>query len=166
MIVSTPSATNSNSYASLEEADAYMLTRIGSSKWNDLEDEHKEAYLITATNDLETIIWQGLKEISDQRLSWPRIGIYNWEGVLLEGIPELIKMAQFETVMWRLTEEDRMMSDVDVMQISKMSVGPLSIEMLSNPITLPPVVDLLIKKLGPSVVLQDRTSKNNIQFVI
>ena len=62
-----------NSYVSLEEADAYFETRITSQDWFDTDCEEKEIALITATSIIDNSSWAGRAVTETQALAWPRI---------------------------------------------------------------------------------------------
>lgn len=66
-----------NSYASVADADAYVALRQITG-WDNLQDHHKEAALVKATDYIEATYrdaWQGYRVSSTQALSWPRSGV-------------------------------------------------------------------------------------------
>ena len=72
----TGSAT-ANSYASIAQADAYIALRLFTG-WSNLQDHHKEAALVSATDYIEAAYreaWQGYRVTSTQALSWPRSNV-------------------------------------------------------------------------------------------
>lgn len=73
-LVTTPGASNADSYASLAEADAYFLAR-GVTAWTGA-DAAKEAALRRATSYLDNQYrdrWIGVRTAQAQALAWPRV---------------------------------------------------------------------------------------------
>lgn len=68
---------NSNSYASVAQADSYFADR-GNTEWAALTTAAKEQALIKATDFLEATYrssWKGYRVSSTQALSWPRVEV-------------------------------------------------------------------------------------------
>lgn len=68
---------NSNSYASVAQADSYFADR-GNADWAALTTTAKEQALIKATDFLEATYrsaWKGYRVSSTQALSWPRVEV-------------------------------------------------------------------------------------------
>jgi hypothetical protein len=77
-LVSTPGASDANSYASLAFAADYFATRLGSDTWINSEDESRIPALIHATRVLDSVYdWIGWQTTSTQSLRWPREGAEN-----------------------------------------------------------------------------------------
>ena len=94
----TTGGSNSNSYVTVAEADAYFLDRQGS--W-DSNETHKQYYLIKATDYLEATYqgkWKGVKANSTQALAWPRYGVIDADGypIDIDEIPLALKKATYE----------------------------------------------------------------------
>jgi hypothetical protein len=73
--VTTPGAANADSYASLEEANAYFTAR-GNTTWTGTDDA-KEAALRRGTAYLDNVYrtrWKGYRTNETQALAWPRVG--------------------------------------------------------------------------------------------
>ena len=62
------------SYSSIEEADAFLMTKFGKSdSWLDLDDTDKVAALMTATQQIDLAYsWIGAKYYYNQALEFPR----------------------------------------------------------------------------------------------
>jgi hypothetical protein len=106
-IIATPGDSSANSYASIVEADLFLLEkRVGASAWDSVAD--KTAALIMATIQLERFPWIGSRASSDQSLSWPRTGAYGPDGVLIpsDELPAGLVRATIEMAFW-LTQGDR-----------------------------------------------------------
>jgi hypothetical protein len=154
-IDATVGTSTANSYVTLVEADAYLATRVGAATWVDLEQDQKEAYLLTANRQLEIALWNGLKQYpSVQALSFPRTGLVDYDSQVITGIPKKLKEAQLELAYWLLTEGDRYMSDTDLQQISKLSIGPLNLEVSKSATIFPLLVDQLMQAIGPGVLMK------------
>lgn len=68
---------NSNSYASVAQADSYFADR-GNADWAALTTTEKEQALIKATDFIEATYrsaWKGGRVTSTQALSWPRVEV-------------------------------------------------------------------------------------------
>lgn len=164
----TITGTSANSYVDLTEAANYMLTRVGASKWADLEDTEQEAYLLTALRQLELTIYSGIKLNSAQALSWPRTGLFDYNSHTITGIPSKLKEAQLELAYWLLTEPDRMLSDTDMTQLESFNAGPLDIKVAKGAQVFPYLVEQLLQTIGPGVVVKLPSSSSSVQvrFVI
>jgi hypothetical protein len=85
-----------NSYISVADADVYFSERLHSANWTNAEDTDKEASLIQATRMLDNLFtWVGTITDPDQSLDWPRTGVYDENGRLIESdvIPVQIEQA-------------------------------------------------------------------------
>jgi hypothetical protein len=70
-------AANSESYASVAQADLYLANR-GLSSWDALDDDVKEASLRKATDYMLAFYrpkWKGRRVLITQALDWPRVGV-------------------------------------------------------------------------------------------
>lgn len=65
--------TEINSYATIEYTDAYLTTRLFSEPWFLAPVNKKTAALVQATKIIDTLSFRGLRETTEQPLSWPRI---------------------------------------------------------------------------------------------
>lgn len=65
-----------NSYATAEEADAYFADRLDVAAWSDATAEQKAQALVTATSELDQMIWLGRAVDGEQKLAFPRVGEY------------------------------------------------------------------------------------------
>ncbi|MES2360043.1 MAG: DnaT-like ssDNA-binding protein [Gemmatimonadota bacterium] len=119
-IISTPGASNANSYLTVVEADAYYDTRVPGvvfDAWDGADS--KEALLINATRMLDKLLlpdvkelfyqngvayyrvhpaWTGLPATTVQRLCWPRSSMFDQNGNAIgtNVIPEDLKFATAE----------------------------------------------------------------------
>jgi hypothetical protein len=141
-LVATPGGTNSDSYATLEEADEYFLAR-GLTTWGGTNDV-KESALRRATAYLDNAYrgkWIGIATTQTQALAWPRVDGYRTlyesltyplidpEGFPIEDmtVPRQIKTAAIESALLSLsgtTLEPNLARGGQIKSIGK-SVGPL-----------------------------------------
>lgn len=63
-----------NSYATVEDADEALDYRVGAAAWSGLAADDKIRALVTATRDLDTLEFIGVRATSTQALEWPRTG--------------------------------------------------------------------------------------------
>lgn len=87
---------DSNSYVTLEYADAYHKS-FGRTSWEELDEDSRRSRLVIATRYVDaTYPWKGTRMYRDQRLAFPRVELYDLDGFPVEGIPENLKMAVCE----------------------------------------------------------------------
>lgn len=104
VIITTVGGVDTNSYVTVEEADAYFATRPNND-WASLDAELKKALLIHAARLNDRLVsYHGVisNRSPRQTLKFPRIGCYDREGILLdrEEIPNGIKYGQFEQALY------------------------------------------------------------------
>ena len=108
-LVTTPGAVNSDTYASLAEATAYVGTLTFAGKWPSTE-AAQEALLKQAALKMETLSWKGTRasSVASQALAFPRIGLYDQDGYTIgsDEIPRAVKNAQIALAVW-LAKKDR-----------------------------------------------------------
>ena len=103
--------TNSESYASVADADAYFVGRTGATAWAAAADTAaKEKALRDATDYLEekyNMRWLGRRTRQTQALSWPRAYLHTYDGFAINSteMPEKIKRACMEVAVRALTED-------------------------------------------------------------
>jgi hypothetical protein len=108
-LIVTPGGADSNSYATLVEADAYHDTRLHNSEWTGATDSVKEAALIWATRTLDAnFYWDGRKSTETQALDWPRSGVTDSDGYSIDSdiVPIQVKYAESELA-FLLIKNDR-----------------------------------------------------------
>ena len=94
----TVGGATAESYASVAEADAYLVFRGDTSSWSALSTTDKELKLKWAASILQDLAWQGTKNDTAQALEWPRYDAYDKSGwlILTTVIPPELKLAQAE----------------------------------------------------------------------
>lgn len=142
---------DSNSYATVLQADAYFASRYHVSFWATLTDADKEKLLITNTALLDWYIqWNGLKISDEQALAWPRSGVYSELGneYAADVVPKPVITALFEMIISGF-EEDRT-SDSGLEGLSMLKVSSLQMQ-VTDKFANPPrktIPDKIYKILG------------------
>ena len=108
-LVVVPGASDSNSYASLAEAVAYVGNLTFAGKWPSAE-AAQEGLLKQAALKMETLAWKGTRvaSVESQALAFPRLGLYDQDGYTIgsDEIPRAVKNAQIALAVW-LAKKDR-----------------------------------------------------------
>ena len=143
-IKATPGGSDSNSYCSLDEANAYHETRLHTNDWDAATPETKTKALLWAARLLDRqIAWEGYPtDPENQALQWPRIGMYDGDPIdsgLYDGvgrllsdseIPQALKDAQAELAMY-LIANDRT-AELSTEGLGDVSVGPVKVGFNQN----------------------------------
>ena len=139
-----------NSYRTVAEADAYFEDRLDVAAWTDADDDQKSQSLVTATAVLDNMDWTGYAVSESQNLAFPRVGTYfdprlgydvNFDSV---DAPDRINIATYELAYHLLNNDGLLDSSGSVVNLK---VGPISLERVSTPSTVPPHVKRLIKPM-------------------
>lgn len=149
---------NSNSYVSEAEADAYQSIR-GNTAWTGQTSQDKEKHLLLAMDYMLKKFrgnWRGTKASSDQALDWPRYDVIDTDGYLIASnvVPQDVKSAQIELA-------DRSRTQTLIPDVSGANSGSLRSETVKagslertrswygGKTTMPsfPSVDMLVKTL-------------------
>jgi hypothetical protein len=129
-VIATPGAADANSYATVEESDAYHEALLYASDWTNATTATKEAALVCATRLLdEQCEWRGTKATNGQALRWPRGGVYDVDGVGIDNdvIPPNLKRATAELAR-HLIKSDRLQVRDDARGgLQSVSAGPVSV---------------------------------------
>ena len=155
-INSTAKDAAANSYISLADANYFFSTKFKeSAPWLALTNDQRAQLLIEATRILETYVYGGARTTTTQALSWPRSNLVSREGTIVNSqtIPKLLEAAQCEMAAWLLTEDDRMLSDIDIQQVDQFKAGPLDIKLKASAVTVPPMVKALISSISPEALI-------------
>lgn len=165
VVISDIGGETSNSYGSLEQANAYFSERLFSDVFVNADEQTQSKSLIMATNLLEALVkWHGTKTTTTQRLSFPRAGLKNKDGeeILDSEIPSEILAAEFELALV-LISQDRV-KDTSTVGISAIAVGPIRLDLDKNKKknVFPDIVYELISWFG---ITEQRDLSNRPKFV-
>lgn len=139
-----------NSYATVEEADAYFADRLDVAAWTAASSTQKAQALVTATKMLDDIEWTGVAVSDSQTLAFPRSGTYFDPRLGMEislsdvSVPSRIINATFELA-YHLQNNDGLLDDTGL--VKNISIGSISLNSVLAPSKIPGVVKTLIKPL-------------------
>jgi hypothetical protein len=144
-IDATVGGPNSNSYPTLEEAEAYFATRMPApTKWAATpapSNDDKSKALITATRITDLLAdWKGSVASDTQARMWPRDDMEESKGLDMDNdiIPDELKYAIYEFAEVLLGTDKTV--DLSSMGLSELGVGPIKIKFSDN---APPVRKVL-----------------------
>lgn len=145
----TPGSSTANSYPTLAEAKAYWATRLYSDVWDGVDDNTRNKAIIMATRviDYTFVIrkelkvgsngkfyttsrgWSGAPSTATQALAWPRIGMYDANGVAIatDVIPQQLKEAVSEFAGQLMSTDTTANNDVLNQGISSLRAGPVAL---------------------------------------
>lgn len=120
----------SNSYVTLDEANAYFAKRLNAGAWSEAGEQSpptQEAALISATLRLDQESFAGRKASPSQALEWPRVGVRGRDGwpVPTDSIPNDVKRAQMELALAMLTDD--LLADTGLEGFKSLRVGPIEL---------------------------------------
>lgn len=103
--------TTAESYVSESDAETYWNLRFPPSEWTAASVDKRERALRVATTWLDATLaqrWLGERKENDQRLAWPRTGVYDLERVSVasNAIPEALEAATAEAAAAYLVNPD------------------------------------------------------------
>jgi hypothetical protein len=138
-----------NSYATVEEADAYFENRIDVAAWTDALPTQKEQALVTATSIIDSMQWTGYVVSETQPLAFPRVGTYfdpriGYVVELPPGVPPRIVQATYETA-YHLLNNDGLLDNTGT--VEDLTVGSITLTKIVNPTALPSAANRLVQPL-------------------
>lgn len=139
-----------NSYVTVEEADAYFEDRLDAAAWADEEDEgRKSKALVTATSLLDALCWTGYAVSESQALAFPRVGCYfdprlGYDIAFSSTVPDRIVKANYELA-YHLLNNDGLLDDTGSVQ--DLGLGTVKLDRISSPDRIPFVVKRLIQPM-------------------
>ena len=167
VIVATAKATNSNSFVTLAEADAYMEGRLSVTNWDlaATTDDLKNRSLKQATDVLEQYEYAGRRTTQAQRLQWPRYSVPDMDGWNYDQdvVPRPIKEATYELAL-ALTDGSFTLAPDQLAAFENVKVGSLDVTPRASytAAILPDHVERLIAHVleGGGGALTARTERN------
>lgn len=137
-----------NSYVTVEEADAYFADRLDVAAWVSAEASTKAQALVTATHMLDDMIWAGYAVSESQPLAFPRVGDYFDTrlgiNVQMSPTPNRVEKATSELA-YHLLNNDGLLDDTGT--VESINIAGISINNIRQASKIPGVVDRLIKPL-------------------
>jgi len=129
VVESGESKTDSNTYISLSDANAYMDARIGTAIWDDATESDQNAALVQSARILDRYVeWTGVKTDETQAMEWPRqyvpdpdyktvnaLDFYLTAGEYFlpkDAVPQRIKDAQCELTLVLLSQDTQKIADM------------------------------------------------------
>lgn len=103
-IDATLGGVSSNSYISLDDADAHFADTLREADWSQYSADDRSRGLIQATRQIEGMDLRGVPDDTDQALHFPRSHDYDADGNL--EMPEYIERAVCEQALWLLNRRD------------------------------------------------------------
>lgn len=149
----TPGDPEQDSYASLNEFNAYAATRLPAVTWfASATDAAKENALKMAARELDAYFaWTGAPTApATQALTWPRSGMLNRNGYpLADNVsPKDLKNAQCEFALQLGASNLIADNDAEKQGIASVKAGSVAVSFQQKDLSSEEAVDVAIKKLG------------------
>ena len=143
--------TNSNSYATIAEAETYFEAHLYTTVWDIAI--NKDVALVMATRLLDDWIdWEGYRATEEQSLRWPRHDVVDEDGYLLDSdvVPQFLKNATAELAQYIMSNDPG--AEPDTVGFSSLRVGELAMTIDKNDrdriTAIPDVVKAIIEHYG------------------
>lgn len=136
-----------DTFCTLNEAETYMATLTFKAAWTAASgDPAKEAALKQAARLMGALSWKGRRATADQLLAWPRYGVVDEDGYLIDSTttPVSVKNANAEFAL-RLLAKDRAAD-----KSYSISVGSIKTPDKARALVPPSVYDLIRRFLASS----------------
>ena len=141
MIIATVGGTDSTSYVTISEADAYFEVHPYATAWTG-DQEIQLEYACTLLDSL--VVWKGNKATTTQALEFPRLTSTD-DGTT---IPKKIKQAQMELTLHLINNSQLIASDdFKVIELGEVRIEP-NIDKNNSVFVLPPMIQALISTYG------------------
>jgi hypothetical protein len=143
---------DANSYIDVAFAEAYLEANIHVfPTWEDLDDDSKAALVVWATRYLDQrAAWKGYKTTETSALRWPRTGVYNRDGILIDPneIPEQLKQATAEMARYLISSDRSIERGTDGLTRLKVDVIELEFDKNYRFPEVPNEINILLAGLG------------------
>lgn len=128
-----------NAYVDADTADAYFGDRLNASAWSGASAAQKDQALVTATLRLDQLTFKGVRTDSSQPLAWPRWGVKDEDGYLLDSdtVPDRIKRATMELALTLLAADGDALADTGMEGFDSVKVGPITVDVRHRKQSLP-----------------------------
>ncbi len=141
-----------NSYVAVVVADDLISTNIhGETAWDALSFSDKERTLVWATRILDyQTRWFGFKTVDASPLRWPRTGVVDRDGILLDAnaIPQQLQFATAEMARFYAKEDRTLDRDQDGLESLTADVVELVFRKNYKLPRVPEIMTYLIQGLG------------------
>lgn len=135
-VITTPAATDANSYASIAEANAYHETRLHSDTWTTADDATKAVALVEATRLLDVMYeWAEWPTTQTQALQWPRAGVEDAlrrQYIDDHTIPQRLKEATAEYARQLIDSDRTADNQVEAQGLKSLTAGSVSLSFKDN----------------------------------
>lgn len=129
-----------NAYVNADDADTYFGDRLNASNWSGATADEKDQALVTATLRLDQLTFKGARTDSSQPLAWPRWGVKDEDGYLLDSdtVPDRINRATMELALSLLNAGTTdSLADTGLEGFDSVKVGPITVDVRHRKQTLP-----------------------------
>lgn len=122
---------DADSYGAVTDADTYLASTGYAADWATFLPAKKENNLKAATRLIDaSFTFRGTILVETQALSFPRDDLLDREGRVVNGVPNLIRIATYELA-YHLTQEN-FLEDASLMNMTSIKVGPIDLQLSSN----------------------------------
>lgn len=136
-LVATPGAANANAYATVATARAAAAYRPGADAlaWLDLDGDEQIQTLVTASRDIDTVLYWGDRATSTQALEFPRTGTdYAVDALPPPLVSATIELAfSYAPAFAAGATIDVLNPDTSAGRIKRDKVGPIETEFFAQP---------------------------------
>lgn len=143
--------TDSNSYTSVADADAYHDAHLYGSDWTSANNATKEKALVMATRLIDAVVtWKGRYNVYGQALAWPRYGVYDKSSQLILNniIPANLKKATAELARHLIAKDRTVERDNIGLKSVKADTVTVEFDKNDNPVIIPDSAIIFIRELG------------------
>lgn len=141
-----------NSYVTVEEADDHFLIDLNfAATWSALDEEAKQHQLAWATRVLDQKVeWRGTRVDADSGLRWPRTGVYDRDGALIDddAVPLQVKQAVCELAKFLMTTDLTAGQDVEYLKRVRVDVLEAEWQDGTGQSALPSLINDILFGLG------------------
>lgn len=163
----TPGDASANSYATVEQADAFFDTVLYRSLWPatgaagaDLL--KKQTALMEACRRIENFFFRGQAASAGQRLKWPRSGVWNADRTDFlpdDDTPEVIREAQCELAYHLLKNDPTNEISEELKQFKRLKLPGIEIETKDTPVSEGSMPSEVMRKLAPFMTAGGGTAR-------
>lgn len=144
--------TGANSYATVAEADDYLVANIHVAPiWAALDTASKEYLLAWASRYLDQrATWNGDRMVNTSGLRWPRTGVYTIDDVLIadDEVPTALKQATIEMARYLIASDRSTERDQDALKELQVDVVKLVFDVSYRLPKVPSEISYILRGLG------------------